>query len=556
MGVRHMCRSQRAWIWRWLTTACPSCVSLCFGCVLLLLASSVRNTGPVMTYTRNTGRVVASTRNTEHLTANTRNTGRVVAYTRNTAHLTANTRNTGRVVAYTRNTEHLTANTRNTGRVVAYTRNTGQLTATTRNTGRIMTHTRNTGQLTANTRNTGRIMTHTRNTGQLTANTRNTGRIMTHTRNTGQLTANTRNTGRIMTHTRNTGQLTANTRNTGRIVTHTRNTGQLMANTRRKGGVLAYARDTGHITAYIHSTGNVTSLLPVQVTSASITHHKVEKPLPWWDGGLCLCDGSNCLMEEEEEAPYPRMSSHTPSAVVGGTCGRRSWAVGDGQRVVSFSLYGDNPEYWRGLDDILSQVERLYPGWVVRLYTDPRGRGSVLCPLLRDHAHLYVCDITGLPPPLGDLSQVHRAMWRLAPLGDPQVVTLIVRDLDSQVTEREAAAVRDWLSSEKHFHVMRDHPYHDLPIMAGMWGARWDQDPTLVRQTAHDMAALRDTMLRKAHGLHGYIDDQYILAELLYPAMTDRVMAHDSYWCGTYERASTPWPTQREAGVFVGSRSD
>jgi hypothetical protein len=34
------------------------------------------------------------------------------------------------------------------------------------------------------------------------------------------------------------------------------------------------------------------------------------------------------------------------------------------------------------------------------------------------------------------------------------------RDLDSPLTQRERAAVNEWLSSNLTFHSMRDHPYH------------------------------------------------------------------------------------------------
>ena len=33
-------------------------------------------------------------------------------------------------------------------------------------------------------------------------------------------------------------------------------------------------------------------------------------------------------------------------------------------------------------------------------------------------------------------------------------------------------AVNEWLQSKHVFHVMRDHPGHDLSILAGMWGVK------------------------------------------------------------------------------------
>lgn len=42
------------------------------------------------------------------------------------------------------------------------------------------------------------------------------------------------------------------------------------------------------------------------------------------------------------------------------------------------------------------------------------------------------------------------------------------RDADSRIIPREEAAVREWLTTDRIFHVMRDHPYHCTPILGGI----------------------------------------------------------------------------------------
>ena len=70
---------------------------------------------------------------------------------------------------------------------------------------------------------------------------------------------------------------------------------------------------------------------------------------------------------------------------------------------------------------------------------------------------------------------------------------VLVRDLDSRLSAREATAVADWLNDTQFaVHVMRsiltiswsriqiivfllrDHPSHSWPMLGGMWGARFD----------------------------------------------------------------------------------
>ena len=65
-------------------------------------------------------------------------------------------------------------------------------------------------------------------------------------------------------------------------------------------------------------------------------------------------------------------------------------------------------------------------------------------------------------------------LWRLLPILDPLVDVVLVRDLDSRLSRREAEAVEEWLASSKAVHVMRDHPSHSWPMLGGMWGARMD----------------------------------------------------------------------------------
>ena len=67
-------------------------------------------------------------------------------------------------------------------------------------------------------------------------------------------------------------------------------------------------------------------------------------------------------------------------------CSGRSEARGRGQRVVSFSFWGElETGYFRGIRDNLALMEELYPGWVMRLYVSSQRLG--------DEARRTLCDI-------------------------------------------------------------------------------------------------------------------------------------------------------------------
>lgn len=78
--------------------------------------------------------------------------------------------------------------------------------------------------------------------------------------------------------------------------------------------------------------------------------------VPWWDRDSgCQCEsGGECNIDSA-----PKNGGGGGGDIVGGTCGRRAWTAGAGQRVVAMSLYGNNSDYWIGLEENLSQVSSL-----------------------------------------------------------------------------------------------------------------------------------------------------------------------------------------------------
>jgi hypothetical protein len=55
------------------------------------------------------------------------------------------------------------------------------------------------------------------------------------------------------------------------------------------------------------------------------------------------------------------------------------------------------------------------------------------------------------------------------PLLDEMVDTFMSRDSDSRIIARELHAVRQWLTGDKIYHIMRDHPSHCRVILGGIY---------------------------------------------------------------------------------------
>ena len=120
------------------------------------------------------------------------------------------------------------------------------------------------------------------------------------------------------------------------------------------------------------------------------------------------------------------------------------------------------------------------------------------------------------------------------------VCLVVSRDLDSALTLRERSAVDAWLTSNKAFHVMRDHPKHRSPLMGGMWGFR----PALNR-------SLSRVIFDKIHNrtlVERYVGraDQPFLTAHVWPEASSSILEHDSFHCvDLFGNRTDPFPTQR-----------
>ena len=144
------------------------------------------------------------------------------------------------------------------------------------------------------------------------------------------------------------------------------------------------------------------------------------------------------------------------------------------KKIISFSLWGDNPTYTQGAIRNAELAKEIYPDWVCRYYigrSTPQQTIDTLSSF--DNTEVIVMDVDG------DWTGM---FWRFYPAGEQDVDVVIIRDCDSRLNNREKEAVNEWLNSDKGFHIMRDHPYHKTEILGGMWGSKKGVTPNIKQQ--------------------------------------------------------------------------
>jgi protein O-GlcNAc transferase len=200
-------------------------------------------------------------------------------------------------------------------------------------------------------------------------------------------------------------------------------------------------------------------------------------------------------------------------------------------KLITFSLWGQDPKYLVGALRNAELATTIYPDWVCRYYVGQ----SVPTPILyqlEDMANVQIFR----RPEFGDWKGMY---WRFEAAAEQDVEAMISRDTDSRLNMREKAAVEAWLASDKGFHIMRDHPHHGYPVLGGMWGAKKGVIP--------QMKSLIEGFSQE----DAYGTDYKFFAEAVLPTLDPAViMTHDEFFGGA------DFPTPRVGLEFVGEVFD
>jgi len=201
---------------------------------------------------------------------------------------------------------------------------------------------------------------------------------------------------------------------------------------------------------------------------------------------------------------------------------------------ISFSLYGTDLKYQVGAIRNAEQVKRFYPDFVTVFYIGPGIPKGCINDLRDLGARISYMRGEQITNPM---------LWRVLAVEKPNAEVVLVRDADSRFSERETRAVEQWLASDRLFHVMRDYPAHDVPIMGGTWGCK----KQLKLRLYGDMVNwLRIPGNREAI-------DQKFLADVVWPRVQHSVLQHDTFFRDKF-LGSIPFPDGdfTNNGSFVG----
>lgn len=200
------------------------------------------------------------------------------------------------------------------------------------------------------------------------------------------------------------------------------------------------------------------------------------------------------------------------------------------KKIISFSLWGDNPKYCEGAIRNASIRSKFYPDWICRFYVHKNVKPQYINQLC-SFKNVEVCienrpaDWTGM-------------FWRFEAISDPDVSIVISRDCDSRLNQREAEAVEEFEKSDKKFHIMRDHPHHGFNVLGGMFGIK--------KGLLDNMKDLCENFQKK----DSYGTDYNFFDKLINIIPKESIMIHDPFFSGKN------FPSSRCNYQFVGQVFD
>ena len=198
-------------------------------------------------------------------------------------------------------------------------------------------------------------------------------------------------------------------------------------------------------------------------------------------------------------------------------------------KVISFSLWGEDPKYCIGAIRNAELAINIYPDWKCRFYI----ANSVPEQFVKQLKSFDNVDIIRK----GDGSW-KSMFWRHETCWDESVDISIFRDTDCRLGLREKSAVQAWLDSDKTFHIMRDHPFHGFHILGGMWGYKYN--------SKYKLKDIFEKFNPKDH----YGTDYIFFKDLLFPLIGEDKITHDEF----FEKQN--FPTKRIGQHFVGEVYD
>ena len=191
-------------------------------------------------------------------------------------------------------------------------------------------------------------------------------------------------------------------------------------------------------------------------------------------------------------------------------------------KVISFCLYGNKDLYCYGLIENIDIINDKYNDWKIYVYY--HNIPETILNILNNKSNTYL------------FHSNHKGykwegmFWRFYPIENENIDYFLSRDTDSRISEREMNLVNIWIESGKSFHIIRDHPYHQIEILGGTFGVNVKKFKELsINHNFKNIDYYKDKYYNIYDKDMERWPDQCFLQNLIYPIIKNDNISHISY---------------------------
>lgn len=211
-------------------------------------------------------------------------------------------------------------------------------------------------------------------------------------------------------------------------------------------------------------------------------------------------------------------------------------------KIISFCLYGHSDFYCLGLIENINIINEKYNDWKIYVYYNNIPDNIINILKNKENTYLFECNHRGY--------KWEGMFWRFYPIEDENIDYFLSRDADSRISDREMNLVNYWISSNTSFHIIRDHPFHRIEILGGMFGVNLKKIKNLL---------INNNFKNINYYIEEYNNiynkdvekwpDQDFLQKFIYPIIKNDNISHISYENLRYSKNDILIPTDSN---FIG----
>lgn len=202
----------------------------------------------------------------------------------------------------------------------------------------------------------------------------------------------------------------------------------------------------------------------------------------------------------------------------------------------SFCVYNDNPKYTIGSLRNVEQYTKEYPDYKTLVYV----RNDVPQEIIKK-----INDNNGVIIKTLFLPNWFMRFTRFLPLENCKFICC--RDTDCRLIKREIILNKNFIDSNKKFHIIRDHPYHGAEILAGMWSSH-----NYVIKNLRFL--ILDFCLKNMNSGRDNFDQVFLTQYIYRLVNNEHLLTHDNYFNYTTNKTKITIP--RESKEYIGEPYD